>query len=403
MIIPEDKRYFVYKAVFSTGERFPVVLHTDTLQPAILATRYILDERRETRQASTIERDARVLCWLYEWSAFAGINLEGQLRSGGSLPARQIQGFSRWLRSGRQSKLVGTIGKVGKGAESKALALQPGTFNSYLATVESFLIWAVYEFVPKIESTNKVRKSLRDAKKRIRRAFKAYRAVESIERAKRYGLTPEEIDELRTLTKPGEDQNPFRKQNQFRNNLIVETMLATGVRAGELLKIRIQDLPRGPKQTLSIVRRPDDSKDPRKDEPRVKTRSREIPIPRKLATDLMSYVQKVRGDCGHHFLFISSRGGVPLSKAGLSNVFSVLQKKYQAGGRRIHPHLLRHTFNDLLMDRAKQIGMPDDVRVKVQNFLCGWAEGSSQSEVYTRRFVEAEALQLIGKYQERLW
>ena len=47
--------------------------------------------------------------------------------------------------------------------------------------------------------------------------------------------------------------------------------------------------------------------------------------------------------------------------------------------------------------------MGDDERIKVQNFLCGWAEGSTQSEVYTRRFVEAEALQLIGSYQESLW
>ena len=403
MIIPKGRKFFVYKAVFSTGERFPVVLHSDTLQPAVLATRFIIDERRETRQASTIERDVRVLCWLYDWCAFVGICLELLLRSGESLSVKQIQGFLRWLRSGRQNKLVGTIGAVDAGADSKAVVLRPRTFNSYLSTIESFLVWAAYEFIPKTDSSEGIRKRLRDAKRRIQRAFKAYKAVESVERARRYGLTDNELQELRKLSIPGGPQNPFRKQIQNRNYLIIEIMLATGVRAGELLKMRLQDLPRGPKQTVSIVRQPDDAKDPRKDEPRVKTRSREIPIPRKLATELVGYVQKERGYCNHQYLFISSRGRAPLSRSGLSNIFSVIQAKSPVGTRAVYPHLLRHTFNDLLMDRAKQTGMPDDVRIKVQNFLCGWVEGSSQSEVYTRRFVEAEALQLLGQYQQSLW
>ncbi|SOB57940.1 putative Integrase family protein [Pseudodesulfovibrio profundus] len=403
MIIPKGRKFFVYKAVFSTGERFPVVLHTDSLQPAVLATRYIIDERRETRQASTLEREVRVLCWLYEWCSFVGVHLETRLRSGESLSSKQIQGFSRWVRSGRQDKLVGTIGKVNAASGSMAVVLQPRTFNSYLSTIESFLVWAADEFIPKTDSSDDIRRSLRGVKRKIRRSFKAFKAVESVERARRYGLTDGELDELRKLTMPRGKLNPFRKQIQNRNHLIFETMLATGVRAGELLKIRLQDLPRGPKQTVSIVRQPDDAKDPRKDEPRVKTRSREIPIPRKLATELVKYVQQDRGQCDHPYLFVSSRGKVPLSRAGLSKFFLALQRHFQVSERRIHPHLLRHTFNDLLMDRAKQVGMSDDVRVKVQNFLCGWVEGSSQSEVYTRRFVEAEAWQLIGKYQEALW
>lgn len=394
--------YLVHKAVFSSGERFPVLLHSDTLQPAVLATRYILDERRETRQASTIEKDVRVLYWLYEWCASVRIDLESRLCAGNSLTAKEIQGVSRWIRSGRNSMIVGAIGNEKKGKKFKIAIMQPSTFNNYLSIIERFLVWAAEEFIPKRNSVT-VRKSIRDAKRRIKRAFKACKAVNSIERARRYGLSSEELIELRESVKPGGESNPFRRETQRRNHLIIETMLATGVRAGELLKIRIGDLPRGPKETISIVRQPDAQDDPRIDEPRVKTRSREIPIPKRLAVYLTEYALNERGRCAHPYLFISSRGKTPLSKGGLSKVFSLLQKRKAGGLKRIHPHLLRHTFNDLLLDRAKEIAMTDDVLVKVQNYLNGWVEGSNQSEVYTRRFVEAEALQLVADYQFGLW
>ncbi|SMF20772.1 site-specific integrase [Desulfovibrio gilichinskyi] len=400
---PESNRFFVHKAVFSTGERFPVVLNRKTSQPVMLATRYIIDERRETRQSSTLDRDVRVLCWFYEWCSFVGIDLEQRLRSGNGFVSKEIQGVARWLRSGRHKKLIGSIGKLDDQIDYKGPILQPQTFNSYLAIIESFLVWATYEFVPKANLDTEIDKNIQAAKRRINRIFKSYKAIGSVEQAKRYGLTRVELDLLRDLICPRSKQNPFRIQNQFRNQLILETMLSTGVRAGELLKLRVQDIPRGPKQTLSIVRQPDDLADPRKYEPSVKTRSREIPIPRTLAVKLAKYVQSTRGKCEHQYLFTSSRQNYPLSKAGLSNIFSVLHKYFQDYRQSFHPHLLRHTFNDLLMERAKEIGMDDDVRGKVQNYLNGWAEGSFQGEAYTRRFVESEALQIVGEFQNKIW
>jgi len=56
--------YRVHTTVFSTGERFPVLLHQQTFQPVVLVTRYVIDRRRETKQSGTIERDVRVLKWL---------------------------------------------------------------------------------------------------------------------------------------------------------------------------------------------------------------------------------------------------------------------------------------------------------------------------------------------------
>ena len=113
------------------------------------ATRYIIDERREIRQASTIEKDVRVLRWLYEWCAFVGIDLETRLRSGSSLTSKELHGIARWFRSGRHQKVVGAIGTVKENSDSMLPILQPRSFNNYISILERFLVWAAEDFIPK--------------------------------------------------------------------------------------------------------------------------------------------------------------------------------------------------------------------------------------------------------------
>jgi hypothetical protein len=59
-------KYFCRISIFPSGERFPVLLSVETCQPVVLPTRYVIDERRETKQTGTISRDIRVLGWFYE-------------------------------------------------------------------------------------------------------------------------------------------------------------------------------------------------------------------------------------------------------------------------------------------------------------------------------------------------
>src|SRR6185436_20489803 len=97
------------------------------------------------------------------------------------------------------------------------------------------------------------------------------------------GLSDEEVTELRAVVKPTAQENPFKSVCRFRNFLIIELMLQTGLRRGELLKIKLVHLPRGPKDTLTIERSPDDRDDPRRNEPKAKTLGREIPLSKSLS------------------------------------------------------------------------------------------------------------------------
>jgi len=118
----------------------------------------------------------------------------------------------------------------------------------------------------------------------------------------------------------------------------------------------------------------------------------------------LDYVQKYRRKGSHPYLFTSHRGGVPLDAAGVNGIFSLLVKRclpHLQG--KLHPHILRHTFNNRLMDKALELGWSDDRRNKVQTYLNGWSENSSMPAIYTRRLVEAEAMVLTERYQAELY
>jgi len=377
----------------------PILLNADTLQPVVLATRYVIDERRETKQSSTIERDVRVLGWLYEWSKERKFDLEGRLREGKLLKPVEIRNFCRYLKALRNTKVVGGINFKGG---DKISVLTPQIFNAYIGVVESFLLWAAEEFLPTVTPTDEVRETVEKAKESVRRAFYGNRV--SGKTAPKMGLAKEELEALRRVIKPGAAGNPFKKSVQFRNYLIITLMLMTGIRRGELLKLKMSHLPHGPKETLTIARAPDDKGDPRRKEPQVKTLGREIPITKAFAKSLWEYALKHRRKGAHQYLFTSHRGGVPLDAGGVNWIFALLVREcFPKLKGRLHPHVMRHTFNDWLVWQARESGWTDKQCDDTQKYLNGWSDNSNMPQNYTRRVIEAQALELAEKYQNHLY
>jgi integrase len=400
---PIESKYICHTALFSTGERFPILLYRDSYQPVVLATRYIIDERRDNKKCGTILCDIRVLRWFYEWCDDRTIRVEERLRNGEMLTKAEITGFCRYLKSSRKRSIIGSIGTPDKAKESSSLILSPLTFDSYVSVAERFLLWAAYEFIPLKTPEDNVRETLRAAIKRIERSFRNAR-VGGHTACSRYGLTREEIESIRQVIKPGAELNPFKKATQFRNYLIFELMLATGIRRGELLKIKLNHLPLGSKTTLSIVKSPDDKEDPRRLEPQVKTRMREIPLVKQLRVALWKYVQKHRKPGTSDYLFTSMRGGVPLDQGAVNFIFDhLIESCFQHLKGRLSPHVLRHTFNELLLEEAREQDLTEEQIKELQRYLNGWSEQSVMPSIYTRRVIEEQANEIAEKYQEGLY
>lgn len=392
--------YACHTAIFSSGERFPVLLYEGSGQPVVLVLRYVVDERRENKQAGTIERDVRVLRWFYEWCDKVRIRLEQRLRAGDMLTKAEVTSFCRYLRAFRHANVSGSIEL--HSTSQRSVVMSPETFNSYVGVVQDFLLWAAYEFIPTATPEETVRETLRFAVTRLKRSFRSnLKAGKSI--PDRCGLSREEVEKVRSVIDPGATANPFKKCVRFRNWLIFELMLATGIRRGELLKLKLQHLPVGSKTSLSVIRAPDDKADPRRHEPQVKTRIREIPVHKWLARMLWRYVQQHRNtrDKYQTYLFTSTRGG-PMSSGTINWIFSFLVKTRLFNGE-LSPHTMRHSYNEQLVELAESLGYTQKQTEEMQRYLNGWSEISEMPTRYTRRIIEARAMEIAENYQNQLY
>jgi integrase len=181
-------------------------------------------------------------------------------------------------------------------------------------------------------------------------------------------------------------------------------MLATGVRRGELLSLKLNHLPIGPKTTVTIEKSPDDRDDPRRNAPQVKTLGREIPLPREMSIILNKYTQSFRKKGRHPYVFTSNRDGSPLNYGGIHWIYStIVEKCFPHLKGRLSPHVMRHTFNDGLLKEAIENKWDDQKRRNVQTYLNGWTENSNMPEVYTRRQAAAMAMELAELYQRSLY
>ncbi|HHD2942320.1 TPA: tyrosine-type recombinase/integrase, partial [Enterobacter kobei] len=176
-------------------------------------------------------------------------------------------------------------------------------------------------------------------------------------------LTQRQIDLIFHILKPGGMENPFSLEVQSRNRLIILLLYSLGLRAGELLNLRISDIDLC-HSTIAIRRRADDKSDPRLYQPLVKTCERKLPIGDVLMKEIYKFItgdrNKVRNSKGNDFLFITNKSGktvgMPLSKSAYHKIIKIISKSH-AELNELSGHMLRHTWN---YDFSKNIDEMDE-------------------------------------------
>jgi len=208
----------------------------------------------------------------------------------------------------------------GEGAET-VVGADPSALDHHLSVAENFLKWA-------LDSDNRG-----GARTLTLEELSAQRAhLEEVFRSLRTGTRPcqrirplseQEVASLRRVLTPkaesGGDwvfpKGVFYRHAQLRNWLMVEIALELGLRRGELLKLRLDSLPRGSDDGLRVLRRPDDPHDSQQREPAVKTAERVVPVSRSLLSLFRAYLisapplGRVTGKTP--YLFVTG-GGAPL-------------------------------------------------------------------------------------------
>ena len=386
----------MHTAVFSTGERFPVLLGIEGI-PMSLPTRYVVDRHRDKHQTTTIRAIVRAISHFYEWSTTiaAPFDPEVRLRVGSLLDTTEIMGLQRFLRAGRrQNVLVFPQRPVAR--SRNATVIGNTDLNNQLDRIRDFLVWAAECVrVPRFSSSE-----INGLRSRI----SAVRLTPTTAAAK-YGLTIEQQGELMRIVDAtrGNSGNPFNRQVRARNHTIVRLLFETGIRRGELCKLRVEDVNlRGSDGgSISIVRNPDDLWDPRKDEPEVKTLNRRIPLRRATKDLLFDYLLKHRGRCRHPYFFTSSRNAVPMDVTAVNRIFTRIRASSSAFAHvDLTPHILRHTFEENLARQAATLGWTEKRISDVTNYLSGWTEMSKQAINYQRRANEEFAMTAMTKLYE---
>lgn len=208
-----------------------------------------------------------------------------------------------------------------------------------------------------------------------------------------------QIKELFSVISIGSDCNPFSLDVQRRNRLMILILYYTGIRGGELLNLKIEDI-NFSKNQIRVVRRADELKDPRINQPNVKTLERTIPLSEDLAKEIHDYIlndrRGVKKSKGTTFLFITHKSGPtlgdPVSKSSYYKIMSAL-KAVSPILFSLTGHMLRHTWNynfSEIMD-AQNLSVSEVKQEQMRSYLMGWKPGSGTAAHYNKRFVEKQA------------
>jgi integrase len=261
--------YVVLRLVQGSGERLPCLVETETWIPARVATRWAVRYRRYKVQSSTLMDNLRVLRRIYEWAAtVGGFELDNFLTSGKWLNARQIESLATYLRTANRALTVSDAEHSG-GSRNVMETIDASTFDHQLSVAENFLKWSLDSMNRRGVSTLTITE-LGAERLQLELLFKSLR-IGARPADRREPLEEAEISAIRHAIGPQRSAQSgwvfsnevFAKGTKLRNWLMFETALNLGLRRGELLKLRVDCLPRGSDDGVRLLRLPDDPRDSR--------------------------------------------------------------------------------------------------------------------------------------------
>ena len=150
-------------------------------------------------------------------------------------------------------------------------------------------------------------------------------------------ITTEEFEQLLLACAPPNETGPFAERAAVRNRAILWLLYDTGIRVSELIHLCLDDLDRK-KGVVTVMGKG--------------SKERRIALGQNCQRNLSYYLDKHRpdeeelaewGSAGEDHLFLSETRQ-PLTKNGMEMLFKRLKARAGITGKRISPHILRHTF-----------------------------------------------------------
>ncbi|WP_024182109.1 tyrosine-type recombinase/integrase [Escherichia coli] len=387
--------YKVKKFIMSSGERGCLILDKKSNLPTYYQNLFLTtDIRNRGATASTMEIVATNLLIFSNFLDGRGIDIIERVELKKYLSVAEIDDLVRYAkqRFDRQ-KIINIKSTNYRFIAKRTFSYRIHVFSRYLKWLCGLVhsskgIHAKYEVDVFIESI---------------RAHIPRNSSLNMNEISEKSLNEEEIKVLFRLLEIGGIENPFHKEVQVSNRLIFTLLLNLGLRAGELLNLKIDDFDLRD-NTLSVVRRHDSKEDGRSYQPLVKTGERVIPLSDELAREIFDYIsnsrEKMTKRKKHNFLFVAhctgKNAGEPLSISAYEKVISTLKRAspelYNLSG-----HRLRHSWNYMYSKGIEGAELEYNRRKDLRNYLMGWSKESIMCDRYNYKYISQQEKDVVLK------
>lgn len=380
-----------------SGDLLPLLLGNDGM-PIPAPNEFIISRR--ALSPNTLVRNLRELSVFYLWLDNENIDLEGRICSNRSFNEAEVKGgLVEFLRRDHDKR-----------RSVKKMVVTPYTFNQRLTTVRQYLSWYFDVVIGSLPNSSNAYEQILDNKNRLLSFLEtSFSNAPPTNKSQIKGLNTKEVDFLLSVLNPESIQAYGRDPAvRYRNYILTLIMLYYGLRPGELLSLRVEDVEIGAISSIRVERRSSDPADTRKPRPQIKRNGRVLPIDDPVfAKNLDTYITEWRdvledkSDTESDYLILSDEGE-PLSQSSITQFFQLLRNKYSDG---LPSHLtakaLRHSFSSEMERVLRNSGMEEDKRKQALAYLRGDSSLTSQ-DVYIAQEVEEQANVALRKYQRDL-
>jgi integrase len=208
---------------------------------------------------------------------------------------------------------------------------------------------------------------------------------------------------LLDVIKPHHSENPWTQLTRFRNHIILQLFIETGNRLGAICKLKLSDLRDDANPRVLVKRTPHDPTDTRKRPPSAKTRAHSSSISRELMKHINLYIATDRALYPkaelHDFLLVSHKGKTAGKALGTRSVTAIVNDLSNIINEHVHPHLLRHKWNEIFSVKAEKLGYTPEKIEDIRKFACGWTENSTMDGLYNE-FRYAVTVQKISAQEQ---
>jgi integrase len=398
------RRFRVLPLTLDTGEILPVLVDASSWIPVRVATRWVVRRRRWRAMPSTLTNDLRSIGLLYSWADGAlERDLDDLLEDGEPVTGVQLLDLLAFLRVGGHVVAI-----------DRATISDSNTVARHASVIRDFLKWAVdltsqgrSEMVP-FDEIRYRRACLDETFHPVTRQTGTSRRIRP--------LTDEEVTRVDRLIGPRRKDddslifplqftgaNPFRVETRLRNWLMYGIAIQCGLRRGELLKLRLDDLPRPDSPGLKVRRRAHDTADARRHRPGVKTVERVLDLSGEVRAGLRAYLTNRapsgRAAGGSPYLFVTAAAQA-LSITAANEVVGVIARNAEIDD--LSWHSFRHTWAEALAEELLTHHREEET-LALLRALGGWKPRSTMPLHYTQNAMARRASVFLRERNERLY